>query len=117
MSRLRSSCFYLRYCHITIVTTSFIIIIIIITVTTISLFIFCNQVIRHYIIILTSIPALDVHLYISFGTVQLTFHLNPLESFEHLTRHLHRVLNIKFHPFIVILTLNLSSGGSYNAEK
>lgn len=84
---------------------------------TISPFIFCNQVIRYYIIILTSIQPLDIHLYISFGTVQLTFHLNPLESFEHLIRHLRRDLNIKFHPFIVILTFHLSSGGSYYAKK
>ena len=42
---------------------------------------FCNQVIRYYIIILTPIQPLHVHLHRTFGTVLLTFHSNPSESF------------------------------------
>jgi hypothetical protein len=42
---------------------------------------FCNQVIRYYIIILTPIQPLHIHLNISLGTVLLTFHSNPSESF------------------------------------
>jgi len=80
-----SSCSYLHHRHITTVTTSFIIIIIIIiiiiTVMTISLFIFCNQIIRYYIIISASIQPRNIHLYLSFGTVQSTFHSKPSESF------------------------------------